>query len=141
MTTIAKVPAAKPTMSLAALDLASLCENEFEFEYLDSAGHGTDVFITVLGSQAPLVQQWIKKRLNARRAQEAVQVKRGKEVMRTVEDDDEFGNEAAVVRMVRWRGITEDFSAALALQLVSSNAELRDQVFKASNDLGNFTKG
>lgn len=129
------------TISLAALDLTALCENEFEFEYVDQAGNGSGVFITVLGSQAPKVQQWIKKRLNARRAQEAVQAKRGKEVARTVEDDDEFGNEAAAIRMVRWRGITEDFSPVLALQLVASNSELRDQVFKASNDLGNFTKG
>lgn len=133
--------AATATVSLAALDLNSACEATYEFEYMNSSGNGTGVFISVIGSQAPKVQGWIKKQLNARRAQEAMQAKRGKEVARTVEDDDDFGNEAAVVRMTGWRGITEEFSPALALQLVASNTELRDQVFKASNDLGNFTKG
>jgi hypothetical protein len=135
--------AAKPaTVSLAALDLTTLCEaNQYEFEYLDTAGRATGVFITVLGSQAPKVQNWIRQRLNQRRAQEAMAAKRGKELQRTVEDDDDFSNEAAAIRIVGWRGITEEYSPALALRLVASNSEIRDQVFRASNDLSHFTKG
>lgn len=135
--------AAKPaTISLAALDLSTQCEtNAYEFEYVDSAGKGTGVFFTVLGSQAPKVQNWIRQRLNQRRAQEAMAAKRGKELQRTVEDDDEFSNEAAAIRILGWRGITEEYSHALAMRLVASNSEIRDQVFRASNDLSHFTKG
>ncbi|MEO7031121.1 MAG: hypothetical protein ABI351_11970 [Herbaspirillum sp.] len=129
------------SVSIDSLNLSAKCESAFEFEYVDTDGKDTGIFITVLGSQAPTVQEWIRKSLNRRRAQEAIQAKRGKEVERTVEDDEEFGNEAAAVRIVGWRGITQEFSHELAVRLVTNNSEIRAQVFKASNDLSNFTKG
>lgn len=132
--------AAAKTISLDALDLTSQCEHAHEFEYLDPQGDGTGVFISVLGSQSPTVQDFVRKSLNQRRAREAMAIKRGKEIETTVEDDEHFSNQAAAIRIVGWRGITEPFTPALALKLVTINAELRGQVFKASNDLKNFTK-
>lgn len=130
--------AAAKTISLDSLDLTTQCEQAFEFEYIDPQGRETGVFISVLGSQSPTVQEFVRKSLNARRAREALAMKRGKELEVTVEDDEEFSNKAAAIRIVGWRGITEPFSQALALKLVSINSELRGQVFKASNDLQNF---
>ena len=127
------------SFSLADLNLTAKCEAAFEFEYLDSKGKGTGLFITVIGSQAPKVQAWLRKTINRQRTQDAVLTKRGKEEIRTVEDDEEFGAEAAVVRMVGWRGINEPFSPDAALELVTINALVRAQVFDASNDLSNFT--
>ena len=126
--------------SLADLDLTSASEKAFEFEYLRTDGSDTGVFLTVLGSQAPLVQAWVRKSLNRRRSQEAMAAKRGKEVDRTVEDDEQFGVDAAAIRVVAWRGITEPYSTENALLLMTNNSELRDQVFEASNNLGNFNK-
>ncbi len=126
--------------SLADLDLTSASEKAFEFEYLRTDGSETGVFLTVLGSQAPLVQSWVRKSLNRRRSQEAMAAKRGKEIDRTVEDDEQFGVDAAAIRVVAWRGITEPYSPENALLLMTNNSELRDQVFEASNNLGNFNK-
>ncbi len=127
------------TVSIADLDLVKKCDKGFEFNYLDAAtGQPTEVFITVVGRQSELVQNWIRKSLNNRRMQDALQAKRGQEVVRTVEDDEEFSNEGAAIRIIGWRGITEPYSPALALQLCNSNEEIRAQVFKASNDLANF---
>ena len=126
--------------SLADLDLTSASEKAFEFEYLRTDGSDTGVFLTVLGSQAPLVQAWVRKSLNRRRSQEAMAAKRGKEVDRTVEDDEQFGVDAAAIRIVSWRGITEPYSPENALLLMANNSELRDQVFEESNNLGNFSK-
>lgn len=127
-------------LSLADLDLTSASEKAFEFEYLKTDGSDTGVFITVLGSQAPKVQEWVRKSLNRRRAQEAMAAKRGKEIDRTVEDDEQFGVDAAVVRIVAWRGITEPYSQENAIILMTNNSELRDQVFEASNNLGNYSR-
>lgn len=138
MTSIAKAPA---SVSLSDLDLSSACSAAYEFEYIKPDGKGSGVFISVVGSQSPTVQNWIRKTLNARRVREKLAEKRGKEIDTTVEDDEEFGNEAAAVRIVGWRGITEPYSHALALQLVETNAEVRAQVFAASNELSHFTKG
>ena len=94
----------------------------------------------MLGSQAPKVQEWVRKSLNRRRSQEAMAAKRGKDIDRTVEDDEQFGVDAAAIRIVAWRGITEPYSHESALILMANNSEIRDQVFEASNNLGNYTK-
>ncbi len=43
--------------SLEELNLVSASENSYEFEYLRGDGRPTGVFISVLGSQAPKVQE------------------------------------------------------------------------------------
>ena len=127
-------------LSLDDLNLVAASENSFEFEYLRPDGGETGVFISVLGSQAPKVQEWVRKNLNRRRAQEALAAKRGKEIERTVEDDEEFGVNAAAIRICGWRGISEPFTPEAARILCANNSEVRDQVFEASNNLGNFTR-
>ena len=127
-------------LSLDDLNLVAASENSYEFEYLRSDGKSTGVFISVLGSQAPKVQEWIRKNLNRRRAQEALAAKRGKEIERTVEDDEEFSIEAAAIRICGWKGINEPFTLEAARILCTNNPEVRDQVFEASNNLGNFTR-
>lgn len=125
--------------SLDDLNLVSASENSYEFEYLKGDGRPTGVFISVIGSQAPKVQEWIRKTLNRRRSQEAIAAKRGKEVERLVEDDEDFAVGAAAVRIVGWRGIKESFTPEAAMTLCRNNSEVRDQVFEASNNLANFT--
>ena len=127
-------------LSLDDLNLVAASEDSYEFEYLRSDGRATGVFISVLGSQAPKVQEWVRKNLNRRRAQEALAAKRGKEIERTVEDDEEFGVNAAAIRICGWRGISEPFTPEAAHTLCANNPEVRDQVFEASNNLGNFTR-
>lgn len=127
--------------SIDDLDLVKASESSFRFEYInESTGKGTGVFIYVLGAQAPRVQEWIRKELNKRRAQEALLAKRGKETERLVEDDEDFAIHAAAVRITGWDGITQPYSYENAVKLVTVNSEIRDQVFKASNELANFTK-
>lgn len=130
----------KTGLSLADLDLVSASENSYEFEYIRGNGAATGVFISVLGAQAPVVQEWIRKSLNRRRSQEAMAAKRGKEIERLVEDDEQFGIDAAAVRIVGWRGLSEPYSPENAKVLVTKNSEVRDQVLEASNNLGNFSK-
>jgi len=127
-------------ISLDDLNLVSASENSFEFEYLRGDGRPTGVFISVLGSQAPKVQEWIRKNLNRRRTQEAIAAKRGKEVERLVEDDEEFGIGAAAIRVVGWRNIKEPYSPEAAIKLCRNNSEVREQIFEASNNLANFTQ-
>jgi hypothetical protein len=127
-------------ISLDDLNLVAASENSFEFEYFRPDGRPTGVYISVLGSQAPKVQEWIRKTLNRRRTQEAIAAKRGKEVERLIEDDEQFGIEAAAIRVCGWRGIAEAYSPEAALILCTNNSEIREQIFEASNNLGNFTK-
>lgn len=125
--------------SLDDLNLVSASENSYEFEYIRGNGMATGVFISVLGSQAPKVQEWIRKNLNRRRTQEAMAAKRGKEIERTVEDDEDFGIQGAAIRIVGWKGINEPFSPEAAMTLCRNNSEIREQIYEASNNLGNFS--
>ena len=135
------------TLSLDDLDITKACESGFEFEYIrDSDGKGTGVFLTVMGSHSEKVQKWIRKTLNAVRQREAMLVKRGKgEEVRTVEDDLDFGIESAAIRIIGWRGISQNgvelkFDWESAVRLCTINPEIYAQVIKQSNDFGNFTK-
>jgi hypothetical protein len=131
----------KTGLSFDDLDLVSASENAYEFEYLRADGGDTGVFITVLGSQSPKVQDWVRKTLNRRKSQDQLAAKRGKEIERTIEDDEQFGIDAAAIRVVGWRGITNfEYSPENATKLMERNSEIREQVFEASNNLGNFTK-
>jgi hypothetical protein len=140
MTTIAK--AATASISISDLNLTRACESAYEFEYTNGDGNGTGVFLSVLGSQSPTVLNFIRRRMQDRRNREALLAKRGKDIPPvSIEEDEEFGNEAAAIRVTGWRGITEPYTPALAMTLMESNSEMRAQVFKASNELANFTKG
>jgi|694.fasta_scaffold53224_5 hypothetical protein len=131
----------KTGLSFDDLDLVSASENAYEFEYLRADGADTGIFITVLGKDAPKVQDWVRKALNKRSTQDKMAAKRGKEIERTIEDDEQFGIDAAAIRVVGWRGITNfEYSPENATKLMERNSEIREQVFEASNNLGNFTK-
>lgn len=126
--------------SLDDLNLVAASENTFEFEYIRGDGRPTGVFIQVIGGQAPKVQEFVRKYFNQKRTQEAVAAKRGKEVTRLIEDDEDFGIDYAALRVVGWKGITEPFTAEGAKILCRNNKEIREQIIEASDNLANFTK-
>ena len=133
---------AQKLFSLADLDVTKQSEAGFEFEVLDdSTGKGVGIHLTVIGAHAPAVQKFTSKRLNERRVFDDLQTARGKKAqIRKIEDDVEFGIELAAIRIVGWRGISDDFSPANAIQLCTINPTMREQILKASEDLSNFTK-
>ena len=70
-----------------------------------------------------------------------MQAKRGKDVeVRSAEEDEQFAIESAAIRITGWRGITQEFTPELAIKLCTINPEIRTQVIKESDELGNFKK-
>jgi hypothetical protein len=126
--------------SLTELDLVKPSETGFEFEYIQESGGPSGVFITVIGSHSGKVKSWVRKELNTIRQRAAMMEKKGKEDIRLVEDDEEFGIRNAAIRIIGWRGITEDYTPELAIKLCEVNPEIRSQVIEKSDELANFTK-
>lgn len=125
---------------MADLNLKAKCAEGFTFPFLDDAGKETGVTFTVLGAHAPAVQKWCNSELNARRKQDAMQAKRGKDTdVRAIEDDIDFGVEFMAIRIVGWQGITEPYSPENALRLCVTNPLVVEQVKSASEALANFT--
>jgi hypothetical protein len=128
-------------ISLESLDITKPSEIGFEFEYISEANNKpTGVFFTVLGSNSNKVQEWTRKELNRRRQREAMNAKRGKDNVVLIEDDEEFGVQSAVIRVVSWRGITEECTPANVRRLCELNPEILGQIIKNSNELSNFIK-
>lgn len=139
---------AKKEFSLADLDVVKASETPFEFEYLNTNGEPTGVKLSVLGGQSDTVRELAAELLNSRRQKEAaraaVQARSGRNnaipAIDKVEEDMEFGQRLAAVRLVGWTGIKEPWTPENALALCKSNAHLAAQVMDHSDDLANFTK-
>lgn len=128
-------------LSLSDLDVTKKSNEGFEFELTDEAGKPIGVYLTVIGAHSQPVQQFVANKLNARRREEALAERRGKKPdMRPIEEDIEFANELAAARIVGWRGISDEYSAANALRLVSTNPNVKEQVLRESENLSNFMK-
>jgi hypothetical protein len=127
-------------IDLKELDLTTT--DSYEFEYVsESSAIPSGIFISVISSNSDTVKAWLRKSINKIRQREAMQAKRGKDVeIRSVEEDEQFSIESAAVRITGWRGITQEFSPELAIQLCTINPEIRAQVIKESDELGNFKK-
>jgi len=132
----------KKILSLADLDITKKCEEGYEFEVTDdSTGKGTGLFLTVIGAHAPVLTNYVQKSLNQRRAQEAMNEKRGNKArVRPIEDDIEFGTELSAKRVIAWRGISDECTHENDMTLCRTNPLIKEQILKASEDLANFTK-
>lgn len=129
------------SLSLDDLDITKPCEVGYEFEYVsESNNKSTGVFLTVLGAHSEKVQNWTRKELNKRRMREAMRQKKGKDDVVLIEDDEQFGIESAAVRIIAWRGITQECTKENCIRLCTINPEILSQVIKNSNELGNFIK-
>jgi hypothetical protein len=129
------------TVSLESLDICKPCEQGFEFEYISEAdSKPSGIFITILGSHAEKVKTWVRRELNRMRQREALMIKKGKDEIRQIEDDEQFAIESAAIRIIGWRGITQDYTPQLAITLCDINPEIRKQVIEKSDELANFIK-
>ena len=134
------------TLSLDDLDYIKKSDASYEFEYLTPDGEGTGVFISVLGGQAEVVTREVAALLNDRRRKEATRAmkarggKKQQAEYDPIEEDIEFGQRMAAIRIVGWRGITDPFSRDNAMRLCATNREVAAQVIEHSDNMANFTK-
>lgn len=129
--------------SINDLDVGKACETPFEFEVKDDeTGEGTAIFISVIGSHAQVIADFIAKKVNERRTAAAMAEKRdprGKQMhVVPVEDDIENNIEQIALRVVAWRGISDTYSHEAAVKLCTVNPTIKDQILTMSENLRNF---
>lgn len=127
-------------INLTDLDLTS--DEGFEFEYVSEAsGMPNGIFITVYSSNSDIVKSWVRKSINSIRQRQAMQAKKGKDSpIRTIEEEEQFSIENAAIRVKSWRGIAQPCNNENAVKLCTINPEIRAQIVKESDELGNFVK-
>ncbi|MFY8164135.1 MAG: hypothetical protein ACOVKC_07855 [Brevundimonas sp.] len=137
----------KASVSLKSLDARAASETPFKFPFLDANGEETGVVLHVLGGQSKAVTEQVNRMMNDRRKATSIRelaAKTGgrKQVaeFELVEDDIEFGQLVASVRLVGWDGIDEPYTPELAHELICSNIDVANQVAEQSGNMANFMK-
>ena len=130
-----------PLFSIEDFNEIDQCKDAQPMEFMNDKGNPTGIILMVLGSQSSIVTKWRNKKLNAQRRYEDQQNKRGKNSdVKAIEEDLDFGNEFASIRIVGWTGLEEDYTPQVALHWCSVNTEIVKQVMEFSEELGNFKK-
>jgi hypothetical protein len=137
----------KTTISLSQLNAVKASEAEFGFPFLLD-GEETGITFLVIGGQAKRLTSALTELVNGQRKRAAVAEMKAKTggrkeepVFQPFEEDIDYSNRSAALRLVGWTGITETFSADLALELCSNNADVRTQVVTNSDNMANFMQG
>lgn len=136
----------KAGVSLDALNARKASEEAHEFEYTLADGSRTGIFLSVLGGHAQAVVSKTNELINDRRRKEAArdaqaQIDRSVDTFTPFENEVEFTQRLAAVRLVNWRGIDEECTPDLALKLCQINPDITAQILSRSNNLGNYMKG
>lgn len=126
-------------------NLSTIAEAGYEFEItLPGSGEGTGAFVTVRGSESKTVKAYQRKKFAEYQMRQKTARKRGRdEDDLSLEEAEELAVEAAVGRIISWKGFEESgkevlFSQENATRILTEHSWIREQVMEASNDLLNF---
>jgi len=113
---------------------------EIELKHLDGTT-GTGVFVSVIGRHSDAVTKWRNKIINQRARDEHMAERRGKAAPpKTMEELFEQNLDGAVLIVTGWRNVKQPFDREVLRQALKRNPHWMDQIYDASNDLGNFLK-
>lgn len=150
--------------SLDDLDATKAGSNAFEFEYIDTSGEPTGIWLSVYGGESEIVAAETARLQNERRRKEAARqvnqkigVGAKKVDFEPFESDVDYGKRVASVRLAGWRGagqvdgltaeqkarfcgIAAPFNPENALRLCQNNALIAAQITEQSEASGNFIK-
>ena len=127
-------------------DTQTASETPSALDILNSKEQPTGVIIKVIGSESQPVREFQDKYLKKSQAAKFKEQKTGKPEILGVDQIENIEIESAMVRTVGWSGVSLDgeteavFNAENARLLFSKYRALREQVIRASEDLGIFTK-
>ena len=104
---------------------------------------GTGGFLTVRGEKSKIVQQHARKIVTEMQKREKIAKGKGKDVDLNIEELEDLSVDRAVVRIISWRGISEDgedipFTKENAARILKEHSWIKEAVFENSDELLNF---
>jgi len=133
------------SLDLAKTNLADAADAGYEFEIkLPGSGDPTGAFITVRGEMSKVVKNYSRQKFREFQLKEQQAKRRGKESQEmTLEEAEDLAIETALVRVIDWRGITENgkdvpFTKENAERIFREHSWIREQVMEESGQLLNF---
>lgn len=132
---------------LKKMNIADLSEKGYEFELkIPEIGTPTGAFLTVKGDNSKTVRNYTKKQFEVMQSKAKQARKRGKEVEEiTISEAEDMAVEAAIVRLVDWKGIVEDgkevkFNEENVRRILKEHPWIRQAIMDESEQLSNFVK-
>jgi hypothetical protein len=124
-------------------DFSKSAEVGYEFELKLPTGAGSEAYLTVIGAQSPTVKQYAKRKFQEYQQRQQIAKRKGKEEEISLDEAEELAVEGALVRLVGWRGITEEgkevkFSKDKAREILTQHPWIREQIMEESDFVGNF---
>jgi hypothetical protein len=132
-------------LDLAKNNLSVAADIGHEFEVrLPGTNEATGAFITVRGEESKTVKAFGRNKFKEFQQKQVQARRRGKDVEEmSLEDAEELAVETAVVRVMNWRGITDNgeevkFSPEAATKIFKEHSWIREQVMEESSQILNF---
>ncbi len=131
-------------LDLKVQNVAEQSESGYEFELIyPTTQEKTGAFVKVRGSQSTKAKAHARKKYTEYRLREQMAKRKGKEEELTLDEAEEMAIETAIVRVIAWRGITEDgkevpFTKENAERIFLEHSWIREQISEAADQLLNF---
>jgi len=128
------------TFDISKINSVERCAHAAEMEVCDMDGAELGIQFMVLGAQADAVVKHGSKAFN-QSVLESERAKRGKDTKpKTLEEIHESNIDSALVRVIGWKNVQQEFSKELCRDAIKRNPHWVNQIIEFSNDLRNFTK-
>jgi len=116
-------------------------EQGYDLEMKSADGQDTGIVFTIYGKYAEPVQKWSKKIFSEYQREIEIAKRKGKEPeQKSIDELREQNVQGAVIRVIGWKNVQQEFSAELLKTVLLSNPHFVDQIIEESDNAGNFTK-
>lgn len=129
------------TIDILSFDTVADCAKGFELEMKSPYGDSLGFSLIVIGKHSDAVVNWVNGIVNKAAIDAEIARRKGKpEQSKKMEELRAQNIEGALVRVVGWKGVKQEFDKATLKAAIEKNPHWVDQIVEASDDVGNFTK-
>lgn len=130
-------------LDLSKKDFTQAAEAGYEFELVLPTGEQSGAFVTIRGDESKTVKAYARRKYTEYQQREQAMKRRGKTSELTLEEAEELAVEAAVVRLISWKGLGEagkelPFTVENATRILKEHPWIRNQIVEESSQILNF---
>lgn len=125
-------------------NFSTAAEQGVELELILPTGAGSGAYLTIIGDNSKTVKAYSRKKFQEYQMKVQIAKRKGKEPEElTLEEAEELAVEAAAVRVIGWKGFTEDgkevkFSKEKLNEVLAQHSWIRDFVMQESSNIFHF---
>ena len=129
------------TLDITAFNAIAESEQGFEMNMKATDGSETGVIFIIIGRYSDAVQKWSKKVFSEYQMELNLAKRKGKEPPeKTIDELREQNVQGAMVRVIGWKNVKQEFSKELLQQVLANNPHWVDAIIEESDNAANFTK-